>query len=257
MKPLNRTRIAFFDFAGCEGCQLGVIDALQTDLDLLNVVEIVQFREAMSERDEDYQIAFVEGSCTRSSDEERLLTIRAQAQLVVALGACAHLGGLNAARNQIPLEQARRIVYGPGGKFYESGSVRPISAVIPVDAVVPGCPINRAEFVRTVKLLLQGRKPKLPDVPVCAECKLRENSCVVWGGHVCLGAVTRAGCEAICPAYGQGCTGCRGLIDEPNLRWLEAAMYAHGVSQETFSATTRLFLSYQLADKEVNGNGRH
>ncbi len=45
---------------------------LQTHPELLQVVEIVQFREAMSERGEDYQVAFIEGSCTRQSDEPRL-----------------------------------------------------------------------------------------------------------------------------------------------------------------------------------------
>ncbi len=40
MKP----KAAFFDFTCCEGCQLTVVDSLQTHLDLLDVVEIVQFR---------------------------------------------------------------------------------------------------------------------------------------------------------------------------------------------------------------------
>ena len=251
MTPSTKVKAAFFDFTGCEGCQLTVVDALQTDLDLLDAVEIVQFREAMSEQGDDYQIAFVEGACTRTSDEQRLLAIRAQAQVVVALGACAHLGGVNAIRSHIPLEQARRIVYGKSGKFHDSGPVRPISAVIPVDAVIPGCPINRAEFVRSVKLLLQGRRPLLPEIPVCAECKLQENACVVWRGEACLGPVTRAGCAAVCPSYGQGCVGCRGLVTQANLPWLEAALLEHGVSQNTFEVITRLFLSIPLAEKEV------
>lgn len=256
MTTLAKARVAFFDFTGCEGCQLTVIDALQTEFDLLNVVEIAQFREAMSEQDDDYQIAFVEGACTRPNDVERLQAIRAQAQIVVALGACAHLGGVTAMRNRIPLEQARRLVYGDFGRMHESGPVRPISAVIPVDAVVPGCPIDRTEFVRTVKRLLQGRQPLLPATPVCAECKLQENACVVGRGEVCLGAVTRAGCGALCPSYGQGCTGCRGLIDEPNLGWLKSALQEHGVSCETYAATSSLFLSHQLAAKEDEEDGR-
>ena len=65
MKPEIKPKIAFFDFAGCEGCQLTVIDSLQRHPALVDVVDIVQFREAMSEKSNDYQIAFVEGSCTR------------------------------------------------------------------------------------------------------------------------------------------------------------------------------------------------
>lgn len=247
----QKPKIAFFDFTGCEGCQLTVIDALQTDVELLDAVEIVQFREAMSERGDDYQIAFVEGSVAQPGDEPRLQAIRAQADVVVALGACAHLGGVNALRNRRPLEQARHIVYGEFGKVHQSApSVRPISAVVEVDAVIPGCPITREEFVRTTRQLLQGRRPQLPDAPVCSECKLRENACVVWRGEPCLGAITRAGCDAICPSYGQGCIGCRGLVGEANCAWLEAALSQRGVDQAAYDSLCDLFLSYQLAETE-------
>jgi len=116
----GKPKVAFFDFACCEGCQLTVIDALQTHLDLLDAVEIVQFREAMTEKGEDYQIAFIEGSCTRASDEARLRKIREQADIVVALGTCAHLGGINALKNLHPLEDVRRWVYGDKADWYET-----------------------------------------------------------------------------------------------------------------------------------------
>mgnify|MGYP000082084761 CR=1 FL=1 len=99
MSANGKPKIAFFDFTSCEGCQLTVVDSLQTHVELLDAVEIVQFREAMTERGEDYIIAFIEGSCVRKSDEDRLKKIREQAVFVVALGACAHLGGVNAIRN--------------------------------------------------------------------------------------------------------------------------------------------------------------
>ena len=73
-----------------------MVDSLQTHPELLEVVEIVQFREAMTEKGEDYLVAFIEGSCTRRSDEAPLKQIREQAAVVVALGTCAHLGGVNA-----------------------------------------------------------------------------------------------------------------------------------------------------------------
>jgi len=92
----DKPKVAFFDFACCEGCQLTVVDALQDYLELLDAVEIVQFREAISDRGEDYAVAFIEGSIIRKSDEARLKKIREQAAIVVALGACAHIAGINA-----------------------------------------------------------------------------------------------------------------------------------------------------------------
>ncbi len=233
MTENGKPKVAFFDFAGCEGCQLTVIDLLQTHLDLLDAVEIVQFREAMSEKGEDYQIAFVEGSCTRPSDEERLRKIRAQADVVVALGACAHIGGINAIKNLQPLEDVRRCVYGDAADLYETYETKPIEEVIKVDAFIPGCPIDREEFARVVKDLLLGRRPSVPDYPVCVECKLyRENVCLFHQGKTCLGPITRAGCNAICPSYGTPCDGCRGLIPDPNANAMKDVLAEAGLTVE-------------------------
>jgi len=240
-----KPKIAFFDFTSCEGCQLTVVDLLQTHLGLLDLVEIVQFREAMSERGEDYAIAFIEGSCTRASDEERLRAIRSRAAVVVALGACAHLGGVNAIKNRWSLDNVQQYVYGQPNA-YESYPARPISAVIPVDAVIPGCPIDRHEFLRVVQQMLQGRTPKLPDYPVCVECKFRENGCLNTMGKPCLGPVTRAGCSAICPSYGEGCDACRGWAPEANFAEMRAILRGHGLSDAAIDARFTLFNHYQL-----------
>jgi len=252
-----KPKIAFFDFSSCEGCQLTVVDSLQTHPELLDVVEIVQFREAMSERGEDYQIAFIEGSCTRLEDEARLKSIRKQASLVVALGACAHLGGVNSLRNWQSHPDVHRYVYGEMGKQESDYAARPIAAVIPIDGAIPGCPIDREEFIRIVKVLLQGRQPRLPDYPICVECRLRENVCVFLKGVPCMGSVTIAGCNAICPAYGMGCEGCRGAISNPNFDGLKLALSEHGMDESLFDEKMRLFQSYQLMESEAVNHGSH
>jgi sulfhydrogenase subunit delta len=68
MKP----KVAFFDFAGCEGDQLQIANLEEDILGLLDLVDIVSFREVMKEHSDNYDIAFVEGSCTRLQDEDRL-----------------------------------------------------------------------------------------------------------------------------------------------------------------------------------------
>jgi len=249
----GKPKVAFFDFACCEGCQLTVVDALQTHLDLLDAVEIVQFREAMSERGEDYQIAFVEGSCTRPSDEERLKQIRQQAAIVVALGACAHIAGVNALKNLHPLPDVRRWVYGDCADWYETYEARPISAVIAVDAVIPGCPIDREEFVRVVKAVLIGKAPPVPDYPVCVECKLKENVCMFHIGKFCMGPVTRAGCGAICPTHGDGCEGCRGFIPNPNENSMKDVLADAGLTAEEVMARFTMFNTYQVQERLVEG----
>ncbi len=241
MKP----KVAFFDFTSCEGCQLTVVDSLQTHPELLDAVEIVQFREAMSEQGEDYAVAFVEGSLSRESDETRLRKIREQAAVLVALGACAHLGGINAIKNAQPLEDVRRYVYGDKFEWFETYAARPVSAVVKVDAFIPGCPIDREEFIRIVKDMLLGKKPSIPDYPLCVECKLKENVCLFQKGGYCLGPVTRAGCGAICPTYGDGCEGCRGIIPHPNENSMSDVLVKYGLTVDDMLARWTMFGTYQ------------
>ena len=107
MKP----KVAFFDFAGCEGDQLQVANLEEQLLDLLGQIEVVSFREVMKEHSSDYDIAFVEGSCTRLADEDRLKEIRKNAKIVVALGSCATIGGINSLKNSKDPDEVRSTVY--------------------------------------------------------------------------------------------------------------------------------------------------
>jgi sulfhydrogenase subunit delta len=248
MRQNGKPKIAFFDFSCCEGCQLTVVDSLQDHLELLDAVEIVQFREAISEKGEDYAVAFIEGSCTRQADEARLKGIREQAAVVVALGACAHLGGINTLKYLRPLDEARQYVYGEGAGWYATYDARPISAVIPVDYFIPGCPIDRREFVACVKALLLGKKMPIPDYPMCVECKLNENTCLFTTGQVCMGPITRAGCGAICPAFGDSCEGCRGFISNPNDSSMQELLTGSGLSRIDLATRYTLFNTYQVRE---------
>jgi coenzyme F420-reducing hydrogenase gamma subunit len=256
MSQNGKPKIAFFDFTSCEGCQLTIVDSLQDHPELLQVVDIVQFREAMTEKGEDYQIAFIEGSCTRESDEARLKQIRQQAAVVIALGTCAHLGGVNTLKFLHPLEEVRRYVYGDQADWFDTYDARPIDAVIPVDYFIPGCPIDRDEFAAAVKALLLGKRPPIPDYPLCVECKLRENTCMFTKGKVCLGPVTRAGCKAICPSYGQSCEACRGFITNPNDTSMRELLAKHNLTVEDITTMYTMFTTYQVRETLLSGKTR-
>lgn len=245
----TKPRVAFFDFTSCEGCQLTVVDALQTNPELLDAVDIVEFREALTGKADSYDVAFIEGSCTRLSDEERLRKIREKSTFVVALGSCAHLGGINAIKNRMPLADVRSAVYGDQANLFDTYATRPVSAVIPIDCTIPGCPINAEEFLRIVTFLMQGRIPDLIDYPVCIECKLCETACVYTLGRTCLGPITRAGCGAICPSKGYKCVGCRGLTSNGNLASLRKVLAENGLSESEIENALSMFLTWQLAQR--------
>ncbi len=59
-------------------------------------------------------------------------------------------------------------------------------------------------------------------IPVCAECPLYVEDCLVKKGLPCLGPLTVAGCGAPCTREGSPCIGCRGPITRRDV--LESAM---------------------------------
>lgn len=241
MKP----RVAFFDFASCEGCQLEVVNLEEKILDLIDVVEIVSFREAMKEHSDDYDIAFIEGSIQRPMDEERLKKIRGNAKILVAMGACACIGGVNKLRNEWPVEDVKKEVYKDadieGNPLFDAFPTKAVNEVVDVDFYIPGCPIDRNEFTKIVSQIAIGRTPKLPAYPICVECKKNENICVFELGKFCLGPVTRAGCNAICPSFQDGCEGCRGFLDDPKMDAQKDVLRKYGIKLDEMMKRFNMF----------------
>ena len=217
MKP----KVAFFDFASCEGCQLQIANLEEVVLDVAGLVDIVSFREVMKEHSNDYDIAIVEGSVMRPMDEERLKAVRQQAKILIAFGACACLGGVQRlGDNWTPSENLEEVFPKSKDKtannpYFDSPHSRALDEVVKVDYYLPGCPIDKNEFARVLVALLQGKKPPIPDYPVCVECKKNENVCLFTQGKFCMGPVARAGCGAICPTNNAECEACRGYVSVP------------------------------------------
>jgi sulfhydrogenase subunit delta len=253
---MAKPRVAFFDFACCEGCQLCALDLTPEQLlDLLNVVDIVEFREAISEKagDAGYDIAIVEGSITRDSDIPRLKKIRETAKILITLGSCSTIAGINALKNFQTKEEYQKEVYPDDPAKYETTTAKAVHEIVQVDAFIPGCPIDTGEFVRVVKNLVLGKDPAIPTYPVCVECKKNENVCVYEKGIQCLGPVIRAGCNARCPSNGGYCFGCRGIIPEPNLNSQQDIMQKYNLDFEQMKDKFKLFLE---RNKEVFPNDK-
>lgn len=241
---MTKPRMAIFDFASCEGDQLQIINLEDGILDILGLADIVTWREGMKEESDNYDIALIEGSCTRERDEARLLDIRKRAKIVVALGACASIGGINCMRNYMNLDDVRKYVYGDKAKWYDTYEARPINAVIPVDFHIPQCPINKKEFVYVMKCLLTGQKPRLCNNPVCVECKMAGNICVFEKGETCVGPVTRGGCEACCVTEGSVCWGCRGPVDNPNTDSHREVLEKYGLTADQAMGKFRIYYGW-------------
>ncbi|MCD6499530.1 MAG: NADH:ubiquinone oxidoreductase [Deltaproteobacteria bacterium] len=242
----KKVRVGFFDFTGCEGCQLAKVSMENELPQILEHIEIVNFREAMSEKSWDMDVAFIEGSITTPACVERINRIRQAAPILVTLGACSTIGGINAIRVGRDLDEIRQEVYGDKRYLFPSLPVMPVSAVVKVDASIYGCPPNPKDVARFLTQFLAGKIPQAPKYPVCIECKLQGNACLLVQGIPCMGVVTRAGCGAWCPSKGQFCYGCRGLIPDANLDALRISFEECGLSQQEIDNKLHLFSGREL-----------
>jgi F420-non-reducing hydrogenase small subunit len=122
-------------------------------------------------------------------------------------------------------------------EFYDT--VHSLDQVIDVDYYIPGCPPTPKLLANAVEALLTGKLPPKGTVlagtkAMCSECKLNDTKpdmikiqkykrpyevildrakCYLAQGVLCMGPITRSGCEALCVSGGMPCTGCFGPMD--------------------------------------------
>jgi coenzyme F420-reducing hydrogenase gamma subunit len=244
-----RPTLAVWKFASCDGCQLTLLDCEDELLPLAGEVEIAYFLEARRAAVEGpYDLSLVEGSITTAHDAERIREVRRASHKLVTIGACATAGGIQALRNFADVNEFVAAVYATPEYVSTLETSTPISAHVPVDFELHGCPINKRQLLEVLTAFLHGRRPNIPSTSVCTECKRRGNVCItVAHGTPCLGPVTHAGCGALCPSYNRGCYGCFGPMETPNTAALTRRLRVLGVDEPGIE---RVFRTFNVADFE-------
>jgi len=242
---MSKPKVGIFGFTGCGGCQLEILNLEDYILDLVGAIDIVHFTEAITEHSDNYDIALVEGAVTTKHGVERIEKIGNIAKIIVAIGSCACNGGLNCLKDLYGLKKAKELVYGDKKDWIDSIEAKPVDAYVKVDYYARGCPSNRFEIVDIIKALIVGKKPEIPNYPVCIECKRNGNTCVYELGMTCMGPVIRAGCDSRCPNSGAGCDGCRGPIDDPNINAEKDLLAEYGLTVEDIMQQFNLYNAYK------------
>jgi len=221
---MKKPVIAIVGLTCCEGCRVAITDLGARILDLAQKVVIGDFsfiKEHPTE--EQFDIAFIEGTPFLNVEHiVYLKKLRDRTKFLVAIGACACQGGIQKIKNYRDKIEVAKYVY--GGTPWSQGQspdnienldIKPISGYVKVDLEIPGCPINKEEFLVLVQKLLAGwTHIKIPQRPVCYECQIRQNPCLLQEGKPCMGPIMLGGCNAPCPSSGWACDGCRGPISE-------------------------------------------
>ena len=242
-KPTRKPKLAVWKFASCDGCQLSLLDCEDELLTVAGEMEIAYFMEASRAVVKGpYDLSLVEGSITTPHDAERIQEVRRVSRCLVTIGACATAGGIQALRNFKDVNDFISIVYAVPQYIDTLAQSTPVSANVPVDYELQGCPINKKQLLEVISAFLFGRRPVVTPHSVCIECKMRGNVCVmVAHGTPCMGPVTHAGCNALCPAYHRGCYGCYGPKETPNTASLARCFGGMGVGEDDIGRAFRTY----------------
>lgn len=163
MSSPPKLTIAWYSFACCEDSTIMFAELLNDYFfefkQHFNIVDATIFS---SKRDTEIplDIAFIEGAAASEHDIAKMLKLRQRAKKVVAIGSCACTGMPSAQRNNFTPEQKAEIQH-ILDKFHYPDQVKSLREVIPVDAQVPGCPMDLNVFLKAVNALLAefGHQP--------------------------------------------------------------------------------------------------
>ncbi len=207
--PEGKPKVAFYWCSSCGGCEESVVDLAEDILAVTAAVDIVFWPVALDFKKKDLEalpdksiaVAFINGAIRMSEQEEMAHLLRRKAGLVVAHGACAHLGGIPGLANFWDKSAIFRTVYhdtvstdNPAGTEPQTESivdgktltlpefwdtVRPLDAVIDVDYYLPGCAPHRDLIIKAVTAILEGKLPPkgsvlAPNTSCCDECSRNE-----------------------------------------------------------------------------------
>ncbi|NHJ23447.1 MAG: hypothetical protein EAX89_02655 [Candidatus Lokiarchaeota archaeon] len=168
----------------------------------------------------DCDIALIEGSVTEQTQIKYLKEIRKNTKKLYALGTCSAFGGIVSLSTK---------------KFSQ-----PISDFVEIDGMIPGCPPPSILLGNNMIRLIENKNIILDEKNMCSTCPLRyslkiptlsqverlmpKNSdidfpegnliCFLKKGVLCMGPITRNGCESICINQGIPCEGCMGPISK-------------------------------------------
>ncbi len=218
MNKTKKPTIAIVSLTDDEGCSFAILELGKKFFDLAEYFNIGEFRLIEEEREKKrYDITFVQGSVVTQKNHQKVKELRKKSKVLVAIGACAHLGGIPEIKNYGEKEKLAEKVY----RFHKSidnPEIKPLRELVKVDFELPGCPITPEEFLKFLRKYLQNQRMIIPARPVCYECQIAGYRCLLQNGKPCLGPITLGGCYAVCLKAGFQCEGCRGLVPGINPR---------------------------------------
>jgi len=206
----DKPKVAFYWCASCGGCEEAVVDLEERILDVVAAVDIVLWPVAMDFKKQDIEampdkaiaVTFINGGVRMSEQEEWVHLLRRKSKMIVAFGACAHLGGIPGLANLSTAQDVFHTVYRDvdsvdhrnttvplGSTMYEGvnlhlptfyDSVRALHQVIDVDYFLPGCAPPPELIWGAIQAILTGSLPPKgavlsPNKACCDDCPRKDS----------------------------------------------------------------------------------
>lgn len=261
---MAKLKLGMYCAAGCGGCDISLLEIHEHLLDVLEVADIVfwpaatdfKYADVEAMPDGDIDVCFVNGAMRNSENIHIAELLRAKSKVLVAYGACSAFGGVPGLANLYPIRDvidrafttqstdpasgqrpsatATHTDGSPVNLPSITGTVTPLSGVVHVDYVLPGCPPSTDRVWEVIQAIASDNLPQAPALvgagtkSVCDDCRLEkkgtrvskfvrsheiiaeDDRCLLEQGIVCMGPATRSGCGGQCTDVLMPCRGCFG-----------------------------------------------
>lgn len=245
---MSKAKIATEWLMVCSGCHISTLDIHEALLAVLEKAEFVRSPVLMDVKEfVPADVGIITGGIRNEHNIHVAKEMRKHCKIIVSLGSCACFGGTPSLANMYTNEEIFKKVYvecmgvdNPLGREPRDDvpplteKVAPLSSVIDVDVIVPGCPPVPELIAQAVMSLLEGKPLDLPNQAVCEPCPMEKkhtkitelkrwyqsagdeidpDRCFLEQGYICVGPVTWGLCDARCTKVGVPCRGCHGPLN--------------------------------------------
>jgi F420-non-reducing hydrogenase small subunit len=266
---MSKPKFAMYWAAGCGGCEIAVLNIGEKILDVDANFDVVFWPVAMDAKYKDVEamadgeitLTLINGGIRNDENEHLAKLLRQKSQILVSFGSCAEEGCIPGLANFSTEQQIFDAAYdtistdnpqgvrpqpswqAPEGEihiptFYPV--LRPVTQVVPVDYIIPGCPPESHQIAAVIDVVIAALKGEAQLPPagavigagastVCDDCPRERHVktikqfvrihqvehidpklCLLEQGILCNGPATRNGCLARCPQANAACIGCYG-----------------------------------------------
>jgi F420-non-reducing hydrogenase small subunit len=205
---MDKLKLALYWGASCGGCEIGQLLIGDKILKLVEVADIVfwpvaidvKYKDVEAMPDQSIDCCLLNGGIRNSEQEHMANLLRKKSKVLIAYGACAHMGGVPGLANMFDKRTIFERVYFETQstdnkdkvvpltkykmpdteyeltipEFYDT--VRTVGQMIDVDYIIPGCPPEERTTWLALEALISGKLPAKGTVishnakSVCDDC---------------------------------------------------------------------------------------